>query len=181
MPSRASSALRRLCDPAAVDDRPGDQRLAAEKDVVGRRQFGNEIEFLMDDRDARPLGVLNAGELRRRAVEPNDAVVLDVHAGEDLHQGRLAGAVLADQRVHLAGPEIEIDVAERRDPAERFANARRLEDDAVAPVRPAGRPGSYYVSPLMHWIVVHLHCEKARERSATPSPLWGRVRVGGTH
>src|SRR5262249_54300000 len=31
-------------------------------------------------------------------------------AVEDVHQGRLAGAVLAEQGVDLAGPDLEIDV-----------------------------------------------------------------------
>ena len=135
MPSRRSSAVRRLGDPAPIDDRPGDQRLASEEDVVGRRQFGNEIELLMNDRDARALGVLHARELHRRARQPDDAVVLDVHAGEDLHQRALAGAVLADQRMHFAGLQVEVDVDQRRDSAERFGDAQGFEDDAVAPRR----------------------------------------------
>ena len=38
------------------------------------------------------------------------ALVGLVHAGEDLHQRRLAGAVLADQAVHLAGAQLEVGV-----------------------------------------------------------------------
>ena len=88
MPSRRKSAVRRLRDPPPIDDGPGDQRLASEEDIVGRGQFGNEIELLMNDRDARPLGVLHAREPDRRARQPNGAVVFDMHPGDDLHQRR---------------------------------------------------------------------------------------------
>ena len=134
----ASSPSGRLGDSAPIDDRPGDQRLASEKDVVGRRQFGNEIELLMDDRDARALGVLNAREPDRRARQPNGAVVFDMHAGEDFHQRALAGAVLADERMHFAAHQIEVDVAQRIDSGERFGDALRFEDDDVAAWGPSG-------------------------------------------
>ena len=127
-PEASEQPVGRLDDSTTVDDRPGDQRLATEEDVVGRRQFGNEIELLMDDGDARPLGVLDAGELDRRAIDPDGAVVLDVHAGEDLHQSRFAGAVLSDKRMHFARGEVEVDVLEHGDAGEGLAKAARLDD-----------------------------------------------------
>ena len=47
------------------------------------------------------------------AVQPDLAGIGAVHAGEDLDQRRLAGAVLAEQRVHLAGAHVEVDRVER--------------------------------------------------------------------
>ena len=76
---------------------------------------------------------------RRRARPPNDtgaaldpdgALVVGVHAGEDFHQGALAGAVLAHQRVHFAAVEVEVDVAQRRDAGEGFRDALGNEDNA---------------------------------------------------
>ena len=90
----------------------------------------------MNDRNACALGVLNAREFRRRAHDPDDAVILDVHAGENLHQRALAGAVLADQGMNLAGPEVEIDVDQRRDAAERLGYADGFQDEAAASARP---------------------------------------------
>ena len=43
------------------------------------------------------------------------ALVGPVEAVEDVHQRRLAGAVLAEQRVHLAAAEVEVDVVVRDD------------------------------------------------------------------
>ena len=83
-----------LHDATTVDDSTEDQWLAAEKDVVGRGQLGNQVEFLVDDRDARALGVLNARETNVCTLDPDLAVIVDVHAREDLHQCRFARAVL---------------------------------------------------------------------------------------
>ena len=41
------------------------------------------------------------------------ALVRVVEPVEDVHQRRLAGAVLAEQRVHLASAEVEVDVVVR--------------------------------------------------------------------
>ena len=70
-----------------------------------------------------------------------------VHAGYNLDQGRLAGAVFAEQRVHLARAHIERDAAERPDAGERLFEVAHLEkrDGATSsafmwpPSR--GRPG----------------------------------------
>src|SRR5690606_15753017 len=59
-----------------------------------------------------PVGVerldASAGEQARAARRP-------VEAAEDVHQSRLAGAGLADDRDELAGIDLEIDVTERAD------------------------------------------------------------------
>ena len=55
-------------------------------------------------------------------------------AGDDLHQRRLAGAVLPEQRVHGAGADREVRAGERDDAAVRLADASRLEHAAY----PAG-------------------------------------------
>jgi hypothetical protein len=36
-----------------------------------------------------------------------------MHPGDQGYQRRFAGAVLAEQHMHLAGPEVEIDAIER--------------------------------------------------------------------
>ena len=45
------------------------------------------------------------------------------HAGGDVHQRRLAGAVLAEQGVHLAGQNLERDVLQRGDAGEALGDA----------------------------------------------------------
>src|ERR1700738_4122164 len=107
----AQQAFCRSDDTASIDQRAGNQRLAAKKDVVGHAQFGDEIELLMNDRYASTLGIAYPAERYRVALHLDDALVARMHAGEDFHQGALAGAVLAHQRMHLAASEVEVDVA----------------------------------------------------------------------
>ena len=95
MPSRFRSALAALMIRRWSTKAPSIQRLAAKEDILGRSQFRNQVQFLVNDRDAGALGVLNAREANRRALDPDLAVVVDVDAGQDLHQGRFACAVLA--------------------------------------------------------------------------------------
>ena len=52
---------------------------------------------------------------------------------EDVHERRLARAVLAEQRVHLAAAHVERDVVVRDDARELLADAPHLEDELVEP------------------------------------------------
>ena len=78
-----------------------------------RRKIVEHGRFLMDRGDAEASGVLRRAQAHGRAVDEDCAVVRRVEAGEDLDQGRLAGAVLADQRRHLAAAQLERAVDER--------------------------------------------------------------------
>src|SRR5690606_37078724 len=49
-------------------------------------------------------------------------------ARDDLHQRRLAGAVVAEQRHHLAGADAETDAAQRLDGAEPAGDALQLQE-----------------------------------------------------
>ena len=50
-----------------------------------------------------------------------------MHAAENLDQRRLAGAVLPDQRMDLAGVQLERDIVQRVDARERLAHPREGE------------------------------------------------------
>ena len=56
-------------------------------------------------------------------ANPNLAGVRAMNAGHDLDQRRLAGAVLAEQRVDFAGAHVERHVAQHRDADEGLRNA----------------------------------------------------------
>ena len=72
-----------------------------------------------------------------------------VRTGEDLDQGRLAGAVLAEQAVHLAGADVEVDAVEG-------ADARELLDDAVhLEQRSGARPRRAAVTHAHHQTFAH--------------------------
>ena len=84
--------------------------LCAEHDVLEDGQVVGEHEVLEDHPDALRdrVGGLTEGDLR--AVDHDRAVVGLLHPVQDLHQGRLAGAVLADQCVDGALPHRDVDV-----------------------------------------------------------------------
>src|SRR3954452_12937241 len=52
-------------------------------------------------------------QVDRPPLDPDLALVGPDDAGDDLHQGRLAGPVLAHERVHRAGPDREPDPVQR--------------------------------------------------------------------
>jgi hypothetical protein len=98
-------------------------RARAEEDIFSDRQFRNEVQFLMDDRDAREFRVAYAGKARPMAGNADGARVVAVDAGENFHQRRFAGAVLAHQRVHFAAFQFEVDALQRPNAGEGFRDA----------------------------------------------------------
>jgi hypothetical protein len=103
-------------------------RLDAQQDVLHDRQVRREGELLVDHRHpGRPAVGGRARGVRLRA-EAHRAGVRPHRAGEDLHQGALARAVLADQRVHLAGPHRQVDAVQRDRRAERLADPGHVQE-----------------------------------------------------
>ena len=78
----------------------------------------HQVQFLVDHADAEALRRRGVRNLDFRTLEPNLAGVALVDAVEDLHERRLAGAVLADQCMDLARKEVEMAIDERVDPGE---------------------------------------------------------------
>ena len=66
-----------------------------------------------------------------RAVDGDRALVGTLHPVQDLHQGRLAGAVLADDRVDLAAGDPQVDVAVGDDAGESFGDADQLDRERL--------------------------------------------------
>ena len=81
-----------------------------EQDVLGDGEDGYEHEVLVHHADAAADRVVGAIDLDRHAVEEDLTLVRHRHPVEDVHQRRLAGSVLAEQRVDLAGADVEADV-----------------------------------------------------------------------
>ena len=112
-----------------VEETAGQPGFAADEHVLRRRQVVHQEEFLVDDADARLLG----GERGRQGdgFTPHQdlALVGLVEPRENLHQRRLAGAVLADERVHLPGAQGEVDALQRPDPREELADTPGLEQN----------------------------------------------------
>ena len=98
----------------------------------------------------------------RHAVQLDGAAVRLIHAGDEVHERRLAGAVLADQRVHLAAPDLEgdvIDGPDAREGLDHIAHGQARPPGTTIPCRPA-RAATVAVSGLL----VHAHLERWRAR-----------------
>jgi hypothetical protein len=106
--------------------------LAPEIHVLHHVEVVGEREILVDDLDAERGRVLRPVDGDRVALEEDLALVDRVDAGDALDQRRLAGAVVADERHHLAGGDVEVDLVERLDGAEALRDPPELQDRAVA-------------------------------------------------
>ena len=103
-------------------------RLGREHDVLGDRHHRDQHEVLVHHADAVLDRGLRRAELGRLAVDQDLALVRPVEAVEDVHQRRLAGAVLAEQRVHLALAQVEVDAVVRDDAGEALRDPTKLEN-----------------------------------------------------
>jgi hypothetical protein len=79
--------------------------------------------MLMHHRDAGVDGIAGRVEFDRLAEQGDLTLVRSIETGEDVREGRLAGAVLAEQRVNLAGGCLEVDVLVRDDRGESLCDA----------------------------------------------------------
>ena len=107
--------LHRAAVHRLVVERQTARRLAAEKHVLRHREMRREHDLLVDQHDAATLGVDRTAQADFRPVEPELASARRQMPRQDFHQGRLARAIFADDRVDLAGCDREIDVGEDLD------------------------------------------------------------------
>ena len=109
-------------------------------------------------------------------ISPSSGVVEPV---EDVHQRRLAGAVLAEERVHLAAAEVEVDVVVGDDAREALGDPAKLENgplvhrarfygarpDGARPRRQPTVSGMSVILPaaMSSWTALHLRDEVGRD------------------
>ena len=136
-PRSASTSRASAAHPPPVDHAEP-ARLATERDVLGHRDVRQQVDLLVDRADARALRIVRRREAHRLAVEPQLALVERERAGDRLDERRLARAVLAHERVHLAGEHAEVDAVDRGIRPEAHGRPGELEERA----RP--RPSRHY-------------------------------------
>ena len=91
--------------------------LAAEHDVLRHGELRHQAGLLVDHRDAEAAGVLRRGEGGDLSVDVQHALRRRDDAGDQFAERRFAGAVLAHQRMDLAGIQVEIGIGQRGDAA----------------------------------------------------------------
>ena len=133
--------LRVPIDPALLAD------LATGEDVLRNGQLAEKLRLLVDGGDAEGHRRRRGGDRHLMTLEADGAGVGGLRARQDLDHRRLAGAVLTDQRQHLADVDRQICVADRPHRAETLADAGHLQPDGpglghrvVRCQQPAARP-----------------------------------------
>src|SRR6185312_12928829 len=96
-------AARRLAQMAAAMEQR--DLAVAEPDIVLDRERRRERELLRDERDAKRLRLERMADVVPGAVDAHAAGIGAIDAGQKLDERALAGAVLAADRVNLAGAE----------------------------------------------------------------------------
>ena len=129
---------RLLAHRPVVDDaeaRSALQRQVGERDVFRHGHVAHDGNFLRQQPHAGSDRRARIGEDDLLAVHLHRPGVARVDAGQDFHERRLAGAVRAEQRHHLARRDRQVHIVEHGDAAERFADAAHFK----ARRRSAGR------------------------------------------
>ena len=110
--------------------------LAAEVHVLDDVEVVAEREILVHDLDPELAASFGPGDRDLLALEVDLALVDRVDPGDALDQRRLAGAVVADERHHLARAHLEVDVGRARGPSRsscgRLAPRASASTEAVA-------------------------------------------------
>ena len=102
-------------------------RQVAEHEVLLHAHVRHQVQLLVDHRDAGLDGVPGGAEVHAPAAQFQVAGGGAVGPGEDLEQGRLAGAVLADQGVDLPLAQLEGDLVQRLDAREALRHLLDLQ------------------------------------------------------
>ncbi len=152
--------------------KPGEELFSAELNVLRHRHRRHQAVFLVDHGDTARERVGGRAEMARLAVE-RDLARAELHGtGRRLAQGRLAGAVLAHQRMDFAGKQIEVDVLNRR---RAFVHLRGAADPEFWRAPTFGKAGA---TPHRCLLLIHpLPPPPTRRRAAGHCP--SQPRTGG--
>jgi hypothetical protein len=105
--------------------------LVAHEEVAADRHQRDHGQMLVHGGDAGRDGVARIGEMHRLAFEQISPLGRLVHAGHGLDEGRLAGAVVAEQAVALAGIDIDRDAGQSDHRAEMLLDVLHFNDGSV--------------------------------------------------
>src|SRR5688572_18473615 len=105
------------------------RRLTTQEDVLPHSHFSNERKLLIYNGDTRPFSFADIRKQLLNAFDRDLTTVFRVriHAAQHLHQSRLAGAVLPDQRVNLSAMKIKTNAIESANTRERLGDVQHLQ------------------------------------------------------
>ena len=111
--------------------------LGPRHDVFEHAQIVGECEMLVHHADAGGDGRARPSARQFAAEHEDAALVRRIMAKQDIHQRGLAGAVLAEQREHLAPSQRQADVVIGEQRAETLGDALQPEDQVAHAAKPA--------------------------------------------
>jgi hypothetical protein len=112
---------------AGIIDHPAAPARIAKRQIFPHRQRVDELEMLMHHPDAGDDGLARGAEAHRRAIDENVSGVGSNQARQDVHQRRLAGAVLAQDPQDFACCQRKRDVVIGDDARKALGHAPQLE------------------------------------------------------
>ena len=124
--STSRACVTRVADVVAVQKR-------ADDDIVLDRQRRERPHDLEGAADAAPADAIGRKPVDALAGERDAAAVRCVHAGDHVEQGRLAGAVRADDGVDAAFGHLEAEPIDRDEAAEALADIVDRQERAHDP------------------------------------------------
>ena len=122
---RSTTRLRAVLRSNAASG-PADA-LGAQRDRLHDVEHRHELEVLVDHPDAGVDRLARVSEGAGRPVDDDLARVRLVQAGQDVHQGGLAGPVLTEEAQHLAAVDRDADVVVGEDAREALGDVLELE------------------------------------------------------
>src|SRR5262245_47919645 len=132
--------------PPPVHSADSPKWLPAREDVLGCRQIREDGRLLIHRDDAEPMCCLRVSDSLSDPADRNLAIVGLDDSCEQLHDRRLAGAVLADERMDGAALDHETHVRDSLDTAVALAELAKLDERrrlrGHQRVYPAGTPPS---------------------------------------
>ena len=124
----AENAGRLDAHRSPVDGAEARAEVAPGEDVLGDGQILEDRRLLVHGDNAQPVCGLRVGDPPRRPVDRDLALVGLDDPGQDLDERRLAGAVLADERVNGAGSDRKAHLGDCLDAAVAPRDAAQLHE-----------------------------------------------------
>ena len=169
-PTRPSSSSARRCRSRQSTRPQRPVRSSAERDVLRDRQLAEQRGLLIDRRDAERLRGRGREPRERLAIERDLTGVRLHRAGEDLDERRLAGAVLADERVDLAGAQLERRALERLHTGVGLGHVGRAKHDLAH--RRSGQRRKAAACPPSMFTICPVVLLKSPSRNAVIARIW---------
>src|SRR4030095_14221086 len=133
------------------------------------------------DDDAERFGIIDVAKAPLLTVEENAAfiVAVGIDAAQNLHQGRLAGAVLADQRMDLPRLHREVHVAQGLDAGKALAYAAHFKNCGLRVLCLASVAAPVITGPAVPLNRTANACSSRRRSAPSPSCSCRRQQASG--